>query len=301
MVCATGLPDCRGCALLADCPYPYVFLTAPSEGQPLQHQQDVPRPFVFQPPAPAPAPVHLLPAESADFHLHLFGRGNRYLPYFIVSFKELYRHGMGQGRGRLQLAEVWAEPPPIEGLFPEEPLLVYAARDGVVRAEGLPLTWEGLLERCRPLSPECLRVRFVTPVRLKAEGRWLEPSEPLRFDLLVRAVLRRLSSLWAFHGEGLPAWPFEDILQAARKVSVQNQALTSESWHRYSGRQRQFMDLGGMRGEVVYRGPLGPFLPLLVMGSLAHVGKNATFGLGRMEVGWAVAKGRLASARGVAV
>jgi CRISPR/Cas system endoribonuclease Cas6 (RAMP superfamily) len=34
----------------------------------------------------------------------------------------------------------------------------------------------------------------------------------------------------------------------------------------------------------VYEGDLGPFLPLLRLGELLHVGKHATFGLGRYEV-----------------
>ena len=44
------------------------------------------------------------------------------------------------------------------------------------------------------------------------------------------------------------------------------------------------MDGNGLVGEAVYEGDLAPFWPFLVFGQWAHVGKNATFGLGRYEL-----------------
>ncbi|MDQ4062432.1 MAG: CRISPR system precrRNA processing endoribonuclease RAMP protein Cas6 [Actinomycetota bacterium] len=40
----------------------------------------------------------------------------------------------------------------------------------------------------------------------------------------------------------------------------------------------------GVVGNVEYAGPVEKFLPLLVMGQLAHVGKRAVFGLGRYRL-----------------
>jgi len=41
------------------------------------------------------------------------------------------------------------------------------------------------------------------------------------------------------------------------------------------------MALGDVVGEWSLCGELGPFLPFLHLGQWLHVGKNATFGLGR--------------------
>ncbi len=45
-----------------------------------------------------------------------------------------------------------------------------------------------------------------------------------------------------------------------------------------------FMKLGGIIGNVTYAGDLTPFLPFIVLGKYIHVGKGATFGLGKYEI-----------------
>jgi len=45
-------------------------------------------------------------------------------------------------------------------------------------------------------------------------------------------------------------------------------------------RRGETQDLSGFVGEVIYRGDIEPFLPLLLLGEYVHVGKNAAFGNG---------------------
>ena len=45
------------------------------------------------------------------------------------------------------------------------------------------------------------------------------------------------------------------------------------------------MKLGGFVGEITYDGEnLTDFLPYVLLGSFTHVGKGATFGLGKYEI-----------------
>lgn len=45
------------------------------------------------------------------------------------------------------------------------------------------------------------------------------------------------------------------------------------------------MKLGGFVGEITYkRENLTDFLPYVILGSFTHVGKEATFGLGKYEI-----------------
>ncbi|MHB8927427.1 MAG: hypothetical protein ACYC9Q_07195 [Bacillota bacterium] len=83
----------------------------------------MPRPFLFEPP-PGEA-VTYQPGQAFEFGLTLFGRGIEYLPYFIVSFKELAEKGLGIGRGRAKLERV-----------DSDGRLVYDATDGMVRRGG---------------------------------------------------------------------------------------------------------------------------------------------------------------------
>ena len=47
---------------------------------------------------------------------------------------------------------------------------------------------------------------------------------------------------------------------------------------------QQRMVLGGALGRWTLQGDLAPFWPLLHLGQWLHVGKNATFGLGRYRM-----------------
>ena len=107
MVCTQGPIDCRDCTLKAVCPYPYIFETAPFEGaQRLRTYGDVPRPFVID---PLDTRGEYRRGESFVFRLTLVGRAIDYLPYFLVSFRELGEIGIGKGRGRFQLTHVQTE------------------------------------------------------------------------------------------------------------------------------------------------------------------------------------------------
>ena len=57
-----------------------------------------------------------------------------------------------------------------------------------------------------------------------------------------------------------------------------------QDWSRYSGRQRQRVEMGGLVGRVTYEGDLSDYLPLLVLGELVHVGKGTVFGNGQYRI-----------------
>ena len=74
--------------------------------QQLRTYGDVPRPFVID---PLDTRGEYRQGESFAFRLILIGRAIDYLPYFLVSFRELGEIGMGKGRGRFQLTQVLTE------------------------------------------------------------------------------------------------------------------------------------------------------------------------------------------------
>ena len=71
-------------------------------------------------------------------------------------------------------------------------------------------------------------------------------------------------------------------------VETTETTLRWRDWTRYSSRQHRKMQLGGLVGSVTYAGDLAAFLPFVALGQLLHVGKNATFGLGKYRVGSSV-------------
>ena len=131
------------------------------------------------------------------------------------------------------------------------------------------------------LPADRLSLRFLTPVRIKYDGAYV--AEP-PFHVLFRNALRRVSWLSAFHCGERWEVDFGGLIAAAGRVAAARMATTWVEWGRTSTRQRRHMTLGGFVGEAAYAGSLAPFLPVMLLGSLVHVGKACTFGHGWYEM-----------------
>ena len=271
-------PDsCDGCPVSHNCPYGYVFETRlPPDSEVLKSQRDIPHPFVLEPP-PSPPPVYE-PGSVVEFRTVLMGRGIAYLPYFVQSFERLGTTGIGRGRGRYQLEEVRAEHPATGRSEP-----IYRAGNILPCSTDLSVTGSDLIEWCRSYKPSRLSVRFETPTRLVSDGRLV--TKPA-FPLVVRAALRRLSSLAYFHGGHRWETDYRGIVEEASRVELSSTDLRWVEWERYSSRQDARMNLGGFVGTAIYEGPVASFLPLMLTAGISHLGKACTFGNGKIQVSW---------------
>ena len=270
MVCTQGPIDCRDCTLKAVCPYPYIFETAPFEGATqLRTYGDVPRPFVID---PLDTRGEYRQGESFVFRLTLIGRAIDYLPYFLVSFRELGEIGIGKGRGRFQLTQVLTDG--------EES--IYDGDTQMVHNRNNALSFDDIQQEMASLPTDQLTVHLLTPTRITHEG---QITDKLPFHLFWRRLIGRISALGYFHcGESL-ALDFKGLIAQAETVQTVQSGLRWHDWTRYSSRQNQKMQLGGLVGSVDYAGDLAAFLPFVALGAFLHVGKNATFGLGKYKVG----------------
>jgi len=267
VACALKLQECPSCLLRSQCVYALVFETQPApEGLPPPH------PFVIEP--PLTTRTRFEPGEAFDFTLLLFGGANDFLPYFVYAFREMGRLGIGRRlagrRARFRLLSVTT--PAAGELYREE--------EGTL-LPGRPVSLEPPAPGA-PGGPEAeLTLTLLTPLRLKFRNH-LQPELP--FHVLMRAVLRRLAALWQHYGGGEPALDYRGLIARAQEVAVAHDRLAWYDWRRYSNRQEAEMFLGGLVGEITYRGRLREFLPLLALAARLHLGKNTTFGLGKIHL-----------------
>lgn len=84
-VCVRPRQECPDCLLRQRCAYPFIFESFPQEqAARLRHYQDIPRPYVIEPPIPPRAsPLRLRAGEEFTVGLVLVGRAVDYLPYLI--------------------------------------------------------------------------------------------------------------------------------------------------------------------------------------------------------------------------
>ncbi len=270
--CALRQDDCVPCLLKEQCPYAYIFETSPPAGsQALSKYESIPRPFIIEP--PPETKTEYAPGETLSFHLILVGRAISYLPYFIVVFREMGETGLGRGRRPFSLLAVTAT-----GLDREES--IYNSETNTV--SNTDFTYSGNdLVKILPARATRITVRFETPFRLKDDGRIAPIPE---FHVLFRQAMRRISALSYFHhGEQLEA-DYTGLAARSRQVALTENNTRWQDWERFSRRQQQRMNMGGLVGTATYEGDLGEFLPWLAVGEHVHVGKNAVFGLGKYRM-----------------
>jgi CRISPR-associated endoribonuclease Cas6 len=131
-------------------------------------------------------------------------------------------------------------------------------------------------------SYSVLKIRAITPLRIKYNRDLVRDIE---FHILIRSLLRRLSLIYYFHikPEILIHEPKELIRKAETVKKIQDITFWYD-WERYSSRQDKRIKLGGVIGEIIYKGNISIFIPYVKAGEILHVGKGTSFGLGKYEI-----------------
>ncbi len=271
IVCATRASDCQNCLVRTQCLYAVLFEPhAPPDHLDAHKFRYAPSPYVLNPPLTKREAFR--PGETLDFELVLIGRAVDALPYFVYTFMEMGKRGLGRERGRYDLRSV-------DVLRNGAPAQVY---DGGTKT--LISFAPGLNPISFPADEKCSRVtlEFLTPLRLKVKG---DLVTRLTFPLFFERLAHRLTLLAAFYGRDGEAPDLAPLLALAQEVSVDEDRLHWYDWERYSARQQSAMKLGGLRGKITFSGDLGPFMPFLRLGTEVNVGQGTSFGLGRFEIG----------------
>jgi CRISPR-associated endoribonuclease Cas6 len=281
-VCPLKENLCDSCLLRGRCVYSYIFDTpTPTNTKIMRKYTRAPHPFVIEP--PEKAFFRYRPGEIFKFGLVLIGKAIEYLPYFIYSFHILGDMGLGKGRGRFFLKSVKAleNPSSIRSPWDQEEgmILIYEGISKRILDADIEMSWEKLLQHCCPGNR--ITFDFITPARIKFEGHYILELE---FHILLRSLLRRISTLYYFHCGGAIDLNFKDLIERSKSVFVENKELRWYDWERYSGRQETRMKMGGFVGSITFRGDMEPFWPFLLLGEVIHVGKGTSFGLGQYRI-----------------
>ena len=279
-VCCTMQWDqpCQTCMLNQSCPYAYIFETPKVSGMNLEHQADnLPHPFVIEP--PLTEQTEFQPGDEFEIGLALFGKSVSFLPYFVYTFDQMGRMGLGRGKGRFELTKAFAR----DDIFSDAKIEIYDSHTQMLKGNFKVWKLEDILSNQQPQNGERLNINLLTPTRILNQNRLVSH---IPFDLLMRNILRRISLLGRIHCESDWNLPYQDILSHAEQaVQLKDSHTSWYDWERYSNRQQQRMNMGGVVGELIYEGELAPFLPLIRLGQFTHIGKNTTFGLGKYVIG----------------
>lgn len=271
--CTVRHGECTNCLLAERCLYARTFENIKKKNQPAGRIAQPPRPYIIQP--PLENKCHYTKGDSFDFNLILFGETNEYLPYFIYAFEAMGKAGLGK-KINGQRATYILDSVELQG----QPIYSSSDQQLVTGEHGLDLQ---LTKPSAVFEEGDLLLTLKTPLRLKFDNHF---QAKLPFSLLVRAMLRRISSLFETYGEGEPQLDYRGLVEQANKIEIIQDDLHWFDWQRYSNRQEAKMLMGGMIGSITYQGEIGEYLPLLELCRELHLGKQTVFGLGQINTQW---------------
>lgn len=104
------------------------------------------------------------------------------------------------------------------------------------------------------------------------------------FHHVLKRLRDRLNALATFYGGGPLDLDFRALGDSAEEVQTVDDQTRWVERARFSARRTTAHDLSGFVGTITFRGDLARFLPLLRAGEYIHVGKNAVFGNGWLEI-----------------
>jgi hypothetical protein len=273
VVCAVKGQECDGCLLRLKCIYSAIMESPIPEDHPHHRKyKNAPHPYIIAP--PLTKRQYFLPDSLISFDIVLIGKANDYLPYFIYTFTEMGKIGIGKERGKFDVASVKALG--LDGGAVE----VFNGIDGILRAADKRIDYNRFIISPSSEPSPIITISFETPARIKEDNKL---SSDIPFSLLIKRLSERALLLAHFHC-GAEMGDVEGFIRDAENVESITNNLHWIDWERYSNRQQTKMKLGGLIGEITYKGDFQKYLPLLRLGEHIHVGKAATFGLGKYKI-----------------
>ncbi len=269
-VCVLPGSDCGQCILREKCLYLSLFEPSPPPGFEGEKKfRHAPPPYVLNPPLDNHQAFR--PGETLAFDLVLMGRAIDALPYFVFCFIEMGRRGLGRERGRYDLTR-------IDLLRGGESIPIYNGENKTLSALPEAPRLQGTLKGG---NVDSISVKFLTPIRLKEKGRLVTE---LTFPLFFERLAGRIELLSALYGTNGPFPDLPGLMEKAHDIQIASQNLHWYDWARYSVRQKSLMKLGGLRGEIRFKGNLGPYMPYLRLGEMINAGQGTSFGLGKNSI-----------------
>lgn len=285
LCCVPQCKHAKTCPLATSCPYKVVFEPSPPPGADrLSKNQDIPRPFVFR--APPTQQTRFEPTQNFEFGLVLIGRALDFLPYFVLSFRELAAEGLGLNRARcsLERVEQIQSIPSATGLEDSQRELIYTLQEQRFRPPETVMSGEWIKSRIDALSPsndgpgvQRLTIRFLTPTFLRADGQIIDRPE---FHHVFKRLRDRINALCTFYGDGPLDVDFQVLGKRAEKVHTISTRFKWAERRRTSSRTHRTHELSGVVGDATFEGELQEFLPWLALGELTGLGRHAAFGNG---------------------
>lgn len=279
-VCVTEAPTCDGCHLIARCPYGSTW-----EAQ-AEHVGDLgalgrgewPRPYVI---GVWRAPERLRAGNTIRFRLVLMGRARDFLPHYLVALRTALGHGLGARRVPFVIERA-VTTGLTGGPYPDARGLVLVSDNELIPWAALPDTslWN-LVHRREDLAGRVHDIELATPLALQVRKQFASVFE---LDALVARLCERVDRLQLAWGAGFePLLDFSALQEQARRARIVRMDTRLVAFERQSDRSGR-VPMKGIVGRVRVADLSPAVVSLLSAAEWIHVGKQSTFGFGRLSI-----------------
>ena len=236
VVCINPSFECEGCFAKDSCLY-YDFYEEKNRA----HQYR----FDFE-----------LNPKNYDFSLYLFEDATEKLPYVVSAIhKMLTEQGLGVDRKRFEIERIECNNK-----------LIY--KEGTFDLKDIQKE-----EFKAKVTSDKITLKFLTPLRMKYQGKLLNKKPPL--EILLYSIQNRLNEIKNLPKSKLTFTP--NYKEGKYQINFTDQT-------RRSNRQKTKLQIGGITGEIEYESIDEKSLILLELGEIIGVGKQTVFGMGKIKI-----------------
>lgn len=192
-----------------------------------------------------------------DFSFYLFEEVCEKLPYVISAIHMmLTQNGLGKEKIKYEVFEMFVN-------------------DESCMQNGKIILPKEFTKRFQIINRfENIKLKLVTPLRIKKDNRFLR-SDEIELHSLINSIYQRQMKLL---GRDFKKFPYEI------KCEIINKELQYKELTRLSNRQNVTMNMGGIIGEIELKNLNKECYEVLKLGELLGVGKQTVFGLGKIEM-----------------
>ncbi len=195
--------------------------------------------------------------DKYDFSLYLFEDATQKLPYVISSiYKMLTEQGFGRDREKFEILSISCNQQNIYN-------------NGKFNLSDIePITF-----KTNPNIDAPITLKFITPFRMKYQNHLLNQKPNL--EIILNSIQNKLNAI-----------------KGAKRGKLEYNPLYTEKDHqinfydikRFSNRQKSKLQIGGILGYIQYQEIDQNSLTLLQLGEIIGIGKQTSFGLGKIKI-----------------
>ncbi len=259
LICPFRSRMCERCTLRFKCAYSFVFESPVTRDNPVLYGRN----FASHPFVMSSDVGEKQSTERLNLKMILIGQAAEYIPIIFWSFIRAGETGIFKNRVRYKIDELKINGQP-------------SFKDEKLNLPGGQYHWR--LSEEETTKRGQLFLEFLTPFRFKKDGRYLKE---MSVEDVLQAAKRRMEILVGTYGaQDFVRMPFPQM-----EAFSENAQMRWKDYVRWSARQKQQMRLGGVVGILSVEGQFSAMaLSLLKGAEIFHVGKNTSFGLGKIKV-----------------